>query len=307
MKVPEQGRIADYPVYRIVQELILDKATGILTVSGTATSIVHTFEFGLCVGAESHYPSDNLRLGELLVKRRFITEVERDQLLEKQQSALIKLGSLAREDGHLSSIQLMDVLEDQMMLVLFPTLTWTGGLYHFRAEESVHYDQDAFRPLDLKSVEDLGEKILKTWTWIQERFPSFESIPILLSDVEVLPPGMQVATTTGDVVPVVLTLEQERVYNLINGVFNIRDIVDSCHQFPWLTLSALADLEDSGAISIPAQKESVPKYSIVLGDYWDRFRDGLRYLLIFGGGCSSSGGPHVYAFKIVTATRIPGY
>jgi hypothetical protein len=150
----------------------------------------------------------------------------------------------------------MDALEDQMLLILFPALTWSKGYYFFRNEEVIHYDRNSLRPADLSPFVSLGDKILKQWSWVGERIKNFDIIPTINADIEVLPPGVQISPQSrAEGSPVVLTPEQDRAYNFINGVYNVQQIITACHQFPWFTLNALIDMDDIGLISIQVEEK----------------------------------------------------
>jgi hypothetical protein len=282
VKIPSGGHLTEYPLHRILREIISSKGTGILTIQGEIDTIVMTFEFGMCVSAESHYSRQEIRLGQLLLLRGLISEEQLETLLEEQKTSLTKIGYLALNAKIVTAIQLMDALEDQILLMIFPCLTWPKGLFHFRAEEVVHYDKNSARPLDLSLIAEIGDQILKNWHWIEDRLPNFSAAPSLCSGVEVLPPGVQIEKQgdKSEQHPVVLTPEQEKVYSLINGVYTLRQITDACHQFEWTTLNALVDLEDIGIISIRCELERESRFHPKVSHYLNLLKQNFRYIFV---------------------------
>ncbi len=276
-----QGALAERPFYKILRDLIRDKATGVLTVQGESDTIVCTFEMGLCVRAESHYPDESIRIGQLMMKRGFISENQLTEILEKQTQTLRKFGFIARKEGYIELPDLMDIIEDQILLILFPCFCWRTGFFYFRNEDTVPYDQESSRPIDLDPIVEIGPKILKNWDWLKERLPDWDLIPQLVPDVVVVPQSAD--PEHGEIAgnaPVVLTPGQEKVYNLCNSVFSIREIVNACHQFPYFSFEALLDLEDMGVIRIPQQEKARSRLVENLEDVFHQISHNIRFVFI---------------------------
>ncbi len=250
-----EGNLAERPFFRVVGDIIRLKATGILIVQGEFNTVYLSFENGLCVSVEVTGGREDIPLGQLMVNRGYLLQDQVNALLEEQKKSLVKFGFLARQSGLVTTIQLMEVLEDQMLLHIAPCFTWLRGLFHFRYEDSVLYDKDSSRPIDLSEFVDVGDVILKNWSWMSKRIADPDLIPVPVPGVRVLPPGVQLEAFTGPgTPPVVLTPETERVYHLIDGIRSIRSILDCCRQFEFFSVKALIDLEDTGAIQIPMQE-----------------------------------------------------
>ena len=284
MSFQTEGKLGERPIYKVLQDVIRTKATGVLTIQGESDTIMMAFELGLCVSVESHYPKDNLKLGNLLTKRGFLSEVQLQDILEKQKKTFLKLGYLARDAKYITLNQLLDVLEDQVLLILFPCLTWKNGLFFFRAEDAVPYDRDSSRLLDLTFVASKGEEILKNYAWICQRLPDHSAIPVLNPETQVVSSGVQPEDIAkSDTRAIILTPEQERVYNLINGVYSVDEICNTCHQFKWMTLKSIVDLDDLGVITIPAVETSRQKYKIQWLGTIQKFQSVAKYAAIGSG------------------------
>ena len=256
MKFQREGNLAERPFFRVVGDIIRLKATGTLIVQGDFTTDYLSFENGLCVSVDVTGGREDIPLGQLLVNRGYLTPDQVNGLLEEQKKSLVKFGFLARQTGHVTALQLMEVLEDQILLHIAPCFTWPRGLFHFRFEDSVLYDKDSSRPVDLSVFVDVGEEILKNWPWMSKRIAAPDLIPVPAPGTRVLPPGVQLEAFSGPgTPPVVLTPETERVYHLVDGIRSIRSILDSCRQFEYFSVKALIDLEDAGAIQIPLQEK----------------------------------------------------
>lgn len=247
-----EGNLTERPFFRVIQDILQVKATGTLIAQSLQSTVYVTFELGLCVNVEVTGGREDVLIGQLMVNRGLATQDDIASLLDTQKLSLAKLGFLARQAGIVTTLQLMEILEDQMLIHLAPCFTWTKGLFYFRFEDSILYDKDSSRPLDLSDIADFGETILKEWPWITKRFADTNQIPQLVAGIQVLPPGVQMDSFKGQgIPPVLLTIESEKLYHLIDGSHSIRSILDRCHQFEFFSFKALVDLEDSGVIRIP--------------------------------------------------------
>lgn len=247
---PADGRLENHPLHKILAEIEVHQLSGILTMSGDNDTVELSFVRGACVFAESHYPRPGIRLGQLLVMRGFCTQDQIDRLLQNQSEKMIKLGRLAVETGQLKEPELMQVLEDQILLILFPCLTWDQGIYFFKQTDRVPYDSALFKPVNLRVIFRSGQKILNTWGWVKERVPNDEAVPKKVNGIDVVSEGVKVehSDDTGKIK--VLTGVQETIYELIDGKRSIREICDTAHLFEWFSRIALLDLQDAGIITI---------------------------------------------------------
>lgn len=251
LKFQVEGLVSEYPVYRLLADISGSKLSGILTISGDDDTIDIHLDDGCCVRVGSHYPRDGLLLGQLMVYRGYCNQEQLDELLETQKTSLILLGRLALDAGYLSETELRRLLEDQILLAMFSSLSWKNGVYYFKQKEKVPYSLESVRPVDLKPVFRLGQKILKSWSWMRERLITDELVPTRVEGVTVVPEGVQVEHSTESETPVVLTRPQEKLWNFVDGERTIREILDSVHLFEWNGRISLIDLEDAGVISIP--------------------------------------------------------
>ncbi len=250
LKFPLDGRLEEYPVFRILAEIGTHRLSGVLTVSAEQDTADFYFDSGSCVFAESHYPRNEIRLGQLLIFRGFCDQKQLDELLADQASKMLKLGRMARDAGWLTDTELMRVLEDQILLILFPSLTWERGIYFFKQVDSVPYDRSLFRPVDLKPIFRNGQKILKSWNWMKERLANDQMIPRKIQGVEVIPEGVKLDHPSDADKTRVLTRIQEKIYELVDGNRNIREICDTVHLFEWFSRIAILDLQDAGIVTI---------------------------------------------------------
>jgi hypothetical protein len=247
---PADGRLEDHPLHKILAEIATRQVSGILTVSGDTDTVELYFVRGAVVFAESHYPRQDTRLGQLLVLRGFCTQEQVDQLLKDQSEKMIRLGRLAVETKLLKETDLIQVLEDQILLILFPCLTWNKGIYFFKQTDQVPYESTLFKPVNLKVIVRSGQKILSSWSWVKERVPNDDAVPKKVNGIEVVSEGVIVehSDETGKIK--VLTGVQEIIYQLIDGRRSIREICDTAHVFEWFSRVALLDLQDAGIVTI---------------------------------------------------------
>ncbi|MBN1356386.1 DUF4388 domain-containing protein [bacterium] len=279
MNLNSTGRLSETSVYRVFQSITVKKFTGILTVQSETDTVMFTFEQGLCVHAESQYPRDDLRLGRFLLIRGLITENQLNTLLEEHTRKYIKLGSLAREKGHVDLNQLMDTLEDQILLIVFQCMTWKTGSYFMKPKESVHYDRDTTRPIDLGEVVEKGPDIARQWPEIIRRIPDQSAVPRLIPEIFVVPESVEI-DSAGKGHPIVLTPQQEIVYNHINGVFPVQAVIQACHQFAWDSYKAVVDLEDLGVLEIPTPETGYSTFRGKMREIQDTISLNVKFILI---------------------------
>ncbi|MBN1296294.1 DUF4388 domain-containing protein, partial [bacterium] len=272
-RLPVEGRLMEFPVYRILAEIVGRQRSGILTVSGDDDTVELHFSSGLMVAARSHYAREEIRLGQMMVIRGLCTQEQVSALVEQQKTRLILLGRMACEAGYISEIELSRLLEDQMMLILYTSMVWRQGVYYFQGCDSIPYDRQSLRPVDLKPIFRLGPKIHKSAGWIRERIPDDRAIPERVSGKDVVPEGVQAGHESSDAGPIVLSRAQEKVYERIDGTRSTREVCDSVHLFEWSTRVALIDLMDAGLVVLPlapkkkkARKKDEPETKEGVGD-----------------------------------------
>jgi len=268
-KFPTEGILQEISLYRLLAEISANKLSGVITVSGEADTVDIYLSEGNCVRVDSHYPREDLLLGQLLIVRGYCSEAQIDELLQKQKNTMLLLGKLAFEAGYINDKNLSRLLEDQILLALFPCLSWTSGVFYFQLQESIPHADNCFRPVDLKIIYRIAPKILKGWNWMKERIPDPGIIPARSSGVTVVSEGVQIEHSSDKNSPKVLTRSQEKTFDLIDGKRSVREICDSIHLFEWFTLMSLIDLQDAGIITIP---KSAPKKKAKKADKSDRDR-----------------------------------
>ncbi|MGB3976490.1 MAG: DUF4388 domain-containing protein [bacterium] len=247
---PSDGLLENRPLYKVLAEVSSQQLSGILTVSGESDTVELHFNKGACIYAESHYPRPNIQLGQLLVKKGFCTPDQIEGLLQEQNTKMLRLGSLAVERGYLKDTELMRILEDQILLILFPCLTWNRGIYFFKEASDIPYDEKLIKPLNLNAIVRSGPKIEKNWKWVKERFSNDDLIPQKIQGLDIVSEGVKIDHSIDNQKTKILTGAQETIYELVDGERSIRDICDTAHLFEWFSRIALLDLQDANIISI---------------------------------------------------------
>lgn len=247
---PYEGLLENLPLHKILAEISSQQLSGVLTVSGEKDTVELRFKKGACIFAESHYPRSAVRLGQLLVKKGFCEQNHIDSLLNEQNTKMVRLGALAVEHGHLKDADLIRVLEDQILLIIFPCLTWDSGLYFFRQESNIPFDDKLSKPVNLNTIVRSGPKIEKNWNWVKERLPDDDVIPQRIRGIEIVSEGVKIDHSIDNKKTKILTGAQETIYELVDGIRTIREICDTAHVFEWFSRIALLDLQDADIIFI---------------------------------------------------------
>jgi len=192
------------------------------------------FENGALVFATSN--QEPFRLGSILLKKKKITDEQRERIEELMRRDGGRFGELAVQESVLTDEQLRDFLKIQVSEIVFDAFVWAGGKFYF-----IH---DATLPAYAVTIAiDLANLIMEGARRIEE----WEQCLALLPDKSVV---FRVVTTPRDE-KITLTSEEWKLLFLINGQ---------------RTLEELADTAD----------EPLPVYRVVYGLYANKLIEEVR-------------------------------
>ncbi len=257
------GTLKDFSLADIFQLIALQKKTGYLTLRNEADVVTVTFMEGSVVGAESLNKRLEDRLGHVLVKTGRISREELTKALEIQRQTLQRLGYILVAEGFVDATSLKTALAIQMQQTIFRLFRWKNGDYNFEPHDAVEYDRENVAPMAAESILMEGIRMLDEWPIIEKKIPSFERIfekiplpvpPVL--DTRTDAPPLDDAALFGTVSPksappktpqpeaaaVRLSQEEMAVYQNVNGVFTVQEIIDRSGMNEFDTCKALFEL-----------------------------------------------------------------
>ncbi len=271
------GTLKDFNLSDIFQLISLQKKTGYLTLRSEVDVVTVTFYEGSVVGAESLNKRLEDRLGHVLVKTGRISKEELTKALEIQRETLQRLGYILVGEEFIDSESLRAALATQMQQTVFRLFRWRDGEYNFEPKDSVEYDKGNVIPMATESIVMEGIRMLDEWPLIEKKIPSFDLVlekiplptpPVLATDVDIPPmeglfgedldkpkQAPEKETEEGDVYGAVrLSQGEMSVYQNINGIFTVQEIIDRSGHNEFDACKALFELINRQLIR-PLSKE----------------------------------------------------
>ena len=229
-----RGDIAAFRLPDVLTLLSNARKSGTLLLESGQRQASLFFENGALVFATSN--QETFRLGSILLKKKKITDVQRDRIEELMRREGGRFGELAVQEAVLTEEQLRDFLKIQVSEIVFDAFVWAGGKFYF-----IH---DATLPSYAVTISiDLANLIMEGARRIEE----WEQCLALLPDKSVV---FRVVTTPRDE-KITLTSDEWKLLFLINGQ---------------RTLEELADTAD----------EPLPVYRVVYGLYANKLIEEVR-------------------------------
>jgi len=267
------GTLRDFSLADIFQLIALQKKTGYLTLKCETDVVTVTFFEGSVVGAESLNKRIEDRLGHVLVKTGRITKEELAKALEIQKQTLQRLGYILVAENFIDAESLRTALATQMQQTIYRLFRWKDGDYNFEARDQVEYDRENVIPMSAESILMEGIRMLDEWPLIEKKIPSFDKVfvkiplpapPVLETRGEVpamedlFGEGEKGAKTRPQNDVVRLSQEEMAVYQHVNGVFTVQEIIDRSGLNEFEACKALFELYNRQLIgpALPAEAEA---------------------------------------------------
>jgi hypothetical protein len=275
-----KGTLRDFGLSDIFQLISHQRKTGILYLDEKGKNVVVTFDGGKVVGAEigSAKTHEKERVGDILLKSGIVDNARLQECLQEQQRTAKKLGVVLTEKNFLSEDLFRRALSFQIKETLFKIFQWTSGTYRFDSCK-VDYDSQFISPLPAEFILMEAARIIDEWPGVKLKIPSMEMVfakvpgaeeKILRSsqigaesreseedlDFDIL--GEE-KPKSYDTDKIVLSVEQERVWDLVNGKFNVSDIAYRTLLGDFEASKGLLDLLNFGLIRPVKVPASTPK------------------------------------------------
>jgi hypothetical protein len=164
------GRLPDHEFPDLVREVYGRRWTGLMTLNHLGAEKTIRVQEGRLVFASSSIPDD--RLGELLLRRGRITL---DQYFGAG-AAIRKgkrLGTILVEMGALDAHELVKVVVDHTLEIIYGAFQWTEGLYHLT--ESVGAAEDIVLKLSTPEIILEGIRRIDRWSRIERAVGGLET------------------------------------------------------------------------------------------------------------------------------------
>ena len=168
-RVSLTGDLATMELLDLLGWLALRRKTGTLHVRSRAVHKQLVLREGALQACHSNDPRETL--GQFLVRDRLITEEDLFKALLRQEQERRRLGAILVADGVLTADQVKRALRANGTEAVYDLFLWTEGRFDFQDREQPR-EQAVDLKLDLASVVKEGERRMREWERMRERFPS---------------------------------------------------------------------------------------------------------------------------------------
>lgn len=206
-----KGSLKEASLPDVLQLLAMGKKTGCLSVSDRNNFGYIFFEQGNITYASIVNRRD--RLGDILVKSGLVTPEQLQAAIEVQGHRRDKrLGELLVEMGAISRPSLEQYMRVQIEEAVYYLFTWSSGTFSFESDVRPEA-QDFLVKISPESLLLEGARRVDEWSLIEKKIPSFDLIFVIERN-RLEASGVQ------------LTLEQERIVPLLDGVRDVSRVIE---------------------------------------------------------------------------------
>lgn len=250
-----EGTLRDFSLADIFQLIGLQRKTGVLTLRHKDDTVTVTFLDGKVVGADSLNRRLKNRLGTVLMRTGFITQDQLNRALEIQKETLQRLGFILTHYGIISQDSLREAIQLQILQVVYRLFRWKDGDYHFSQETTIEYDRDNVIPITAESILMEGARMIDEWPIIEKRIRSYDLVfRKKATEQEIVVVGAEEAdeidfdgespkkkkSTSSEKIRI--SQEEKSIYDLVDGVTKVGDIVEVARLSEFDTNKALYEL-----------------------------------------------------------------
>ena len=239
-----KGTLRDFGLSDIFQLISHQRKTGVLYLEDKGKSVAVTFDEGKVVGAEmgSARTREKERVGDILIKSGLIDTGRLDECLQEQKRTAKKLGVILTEKNYLTEELFRAALGFQIKETLYKIFQWPSGTYKFDVGK-ISYDKQFTSPLPAEFILMEAARIIDEWPGIRNKVPSMEIVFAKVPDAEekIVRSSHQGADgeeeddldfdilgkekpKSFDSDKTLLSGDQERVFDLLNGQFTVSDV-----------------------------------------------------------------------------------
>ncbi len=267
------GSLKDFGLTDLFQLLGQQQKTGLLNLQEKKGRIVQVrFDKGMIVGVvlplekeEENTFGKRLIQGKLLSPEKWkkAFQLHKEELLSIE-SALLKSEVIRKED--LSAALRLHIFE-----TIYSLFKWQEGTFWFEARES-HYDSNLLEPFNTEYLLLDLVRMVDEWPLLAKRLPTFGWI------MQKVNPLATLEVLTGSVWEKNRSFQMEAIYDLVNGLRTIQEIIELSFVGEFDTCKNLIHLMDAGLVEpLPIQAKGGKGKKIHIGQH---LLDGGIYLLV---------------------------
>lgn len=270
------GSLKDFGLAELLQILGQQQKTGILTLQGEKKEIVQIlFDKGMIVG--TLFPAETgpeTSLGKRLIRGGLISEENWKKAFTQHQEELISIERVLLKNEMIRQEDLAAVLRLLILETIYQLFKWPGGKFQFSAQE-VYFDHTLIEPLNTEYLLLDVLRMIDEWPLLAKRLPSFDLI------FQKVNPLATLDSLAGTPWEKKRSFQMEIIYELVNGVRTVKEIIDLSFIGEFDTCKNLVDLMDAGLIEPVAQGAGERKRRPALMNFWPK---GIVYIISLAWG-----------------------
>ncbi len=220
--------------------------SGELVVESQSEPVRASFVFRDGAVVHAHLSTGQVRLGELLLKKKRVSSAALKTALQLQRNRdALLLGQILIENGQVDERDILALVKHQMACVLYPVLAWADVKFYFTLQIRPPAQQCVKAPLQWASADADNPlfyeafKALPMLLMLKERFPSLQLTPVRQALSE---------RRRSDI--------QEDVLELVDGLTSFQDILLISEQGYLETYVALYQLLNNHTIGLKRKAHS---------------------------------------------------
>jgi len=236
------GRLSDTPLFVVIRRLQREKLSGTLSVFRGDQVRQLVFESGELYTARSS--REEHRIGATLVRWGYISEEDLAMALETQKTTHQRIDSILVERGLVTRVVVESEARRQMEQIVFSTLSWPEGSFHFEANTG---------PPELDVAASLSQEMIIEGI---RRIPESEQFLELLGDLTAVPTLTRDAMSSGTLR---LLRDAMGVIAHIDGITSLKQLLDASAIPGTASAKILYSLLFAGIIEVRPQGTPPPE------------------------------------------------
>jgi len=236
-----EGTIKEFGVADILQLICQQQKTGILSVESKGVKAEISLVEGNIAAARVTSEPVVDPLGALLLKAKIISAGQLQAGLDAQNETYELLGEILMQQGAITREELARAIQVQIYETFYVIFQWKDGSYQFNLKD-IKAKSPLYRIINIQSILLDVLRMIDEWPDVKRYIPSFDIIfqPVAGS------------------FPAELADDGLLVYNLLDGVRTVQQIIDETLLGTFNTAKILSELLQTGYIAKTAAAAAAP-------------------------------------------------
>jgi hypothetical protein len=230
------GRLSETPLFVVLRRIQRERLSGTLSVFRDDQVRQLMFENGELIAARSS--REEHRIGATLVRWGYISEKDLEDALAAQRQTHERIDRILVGQGRVTRAVVDSEARRQMEQIVFSTLSWPDGSFHFEADTG---------PVELDVAVSLSQEMIIEGI---RRIPESEQFQELLGDPSAVPVLAHDATSSGSLG---LLRDAFEVLSQVDGKRSTRELLEMAATSPSARAKVLYSLLFAGIIEMKSE------------------------------------------------------